>query len=117
VAGAVADDGGKDEVPVRRQSLLDYRARLHRRIVQLDGALEVRGLVDRRNKLRVAWLQMLATLIASARSIDSLLGLERRQRQGLTLAEILAERHEADQHDKHDTTSATFRGAEGDDTP
>src|SRR5262245_14540453 len=50
-------DEGDDEVPVRRRALLMYRARLHRRILQLDDALELRGLLDRRGKLRDRWLQ------------------------------------------------------------
>jgi hypothetical protein len=80
LANSLTDDGGESEVPTRRRTLHEYRARVHRRIRQLDAALEVRGLFDRRGKLRVAWLQRLEALINTAKGIDSLLGLERRQR-------------------------------------
>lgn len=91
LAGAVADDGGDTEITTRRRSLLEYRGRLHRRIIQLDSALELRGLVDRRNKLRVTWLAQLSTLIASAVRLDSLLGLDRRTRQLPSLAQLLTQ--------------------------
>ena len=80
VAAAIADDGGASEISHRRQSLHNYRARVHRRIAQLDTAIELRGLFDKRGKLRVAWLQQLQSLINTAKGIDSLLGLERRQK-------------------------------------
>lgn len=77
---SIADDGGADAITARRRSLHTYRARVHRRIAQLDGAIELRGLFDKRGKLRVAWLQQLQGLIRTAQGIDSLLGLERRQK-------------------------------------
>lgn len=86
--GAVADDGGPSEVPTRRRSLLEYRGRIHRRIGQLDAAIELRGLFDKRGKLRAAWLQRLEGLITTAKALDSLLGLERKPKH-LTLAELL----------------------------
>jgi len=79
-SASIADDGGETEIGVRRQAHHGYRARIHRRIVQLDAALELRGLFDKRGKLRVAWLQQLQALINTAKGIDSLLGLERRSR-------------------------------------
>jgi hypothetical protein len=78
---ALVDEGDPALVSTRRRALLAYRARLHRRIAQLDAALEMRGLVDRRGKLRAVWLQRLEGLIGAARAIDSLLGLERRPKQ------------------------------------
>src|SRR5262245_37913512 len=36
MANVAADEGGLDEIPARRRSLLEYRGRLHRRILQLD---------------------------------------------------------------------------------
>jgi hypothetical protein len=77
---SIADDGGADVITARRHSLHAYRARVHRRIAQLDGAIELRGLFDKRGKLRVAWLNQLQGLIRTAQGIDSLLGLERRQK-------------------------------------
>ena len=77
-AASITDDGGASEVPARRRSLHEYRARLHRLVLQLDAAIELRGLFDKRGKLRVAWLQQLQSLINTAKGIDSLLGLERR---------------------------------------
>ncbi len=78
VDGCLVDEGDESDVSTRKRALLEYRARLHRRIVQLDAAIEVRGLLDRRGKLRVAWLQQLQSLITAAKGIDSLLGLQRR---------------------------------------
>lgn len=86
---AIADDGGESEISARRKTLLEYRARVHRRISQIDDALELHGLVDRRGKLRVTWLSQLASLIATAKSLDGLLGLQRRDRQVPTLADYL----------------------------
>jgi hypothetical protein len=77
MTSAVSDEGGDAEISTRRRALLTYRARLHRRIGQLDGALELHGLIDRRGRLRVAWLQQLAQLIGAARALDGLLGLSR----------------------------------------
>lgn len=81
VEGALVDEGDASEVSTRRRSQIEYRARLHRRIVQLDAALEQRGLFDKKGKLRVQWLQRLAGLIDTAKAIDSLLGLTRRPKK------------------------------------
>jgi hypothetical protein len=88
MSASITDDGGASEVPARRRSLHEYRARIHRRVLQLDAAIEMRGLFDKRGKLRVAWLQQLQSLINTAKGIDSLLGLERRQK---TIANMSAE--------------------------
>lgn len=77
-AACLVDEGDSDDVPTRRRSLIEYRARLHRRVLQLDDALELHGLRDRRGRLRVGWLSKLESLIAAAVRIDNLLGLERR---------------------------------------
>lgn len=79
MTGCLVDEADPD-VPTRRKALLTYRARLHRRIVQLDAALELRGLVDRRGRLRANWLQRLEGLISVARSLDAQLGLDRQAR-------------------------------------
>ena len=81
IAGCLGDEGDERDVPTRRRALLNYRARLHRRIIQLDAAIELQGLFSRDGKLRVAWLQRLEGLIYAARGIDSLLGLARRQKR------------------------------------
>jgi hypothetical protein len=91
IAGSISDDGGDDNIPTRRRADLEYRARLHRRIVQLDNAFEAKGLFDGRHKLRVGWLQRLEGLIATAARLDGMLGLERRQRRVPTLAEVLSD--------------------------
>ncbi|MEO8520043.1 MAG: hypothetical protein ABI603_01695 [Acidobacteriota bacterium] len=89
--GSITDDGGLENVGRRRQALHEYRARVHRRVAQLDAALEVRGLFDQRGKLRVAWLQQLQQLVNCAKGIDSLLGLERRARDvSVGLADYIA---------------------------
>src|SRR5262249_48358958 len=91
MANVAADEGDPDEIPTPPQGLLEYRGRIHRRIVQLDTALELRGLIDKRGKLRVAWLQQLSSLISTAKSLDQLLGLERRPKKVQSLDEIFAE--------------------------
>jgi hypothetical protein len=81
LAGALVDEGERPEdVPVRRRSLLEYRALLHRKIAQLDQAFREQGLFDRRQRLRCAWLSQLNALVGRAESLDRLLGLARRQR-------------------------------------
>ena len=83
VNGAIVDEGvvNESEIPARRRSHLVYRGRVHRRILQVDEALERFGLFDRRGKLRVAWISKLESLIATAIRIDNLLGLDRRPRR------------------------------------
>lgn len=80
VAGSLVDEGDFDDLTTRHKALLSYRARLHRRILQLDAALEARGILDRRQKLRTTWLSTLSALIERCRQIDLVLGLERRQK-------------------------------------
>lgn len=75
---SVTDDGGLSEIPARRLSQHEYRALVHRKICQLNDALEARGLCDKRGKLRVAWLQRLEAMLTLATRIDSTLGLQRR---------------------------------------
>ena len=78
-AACLVDEGDiAANVPVRRRSLLTYRARLHRRFLQIDDAIELRGLIDRRGRLRVVWLTKLESLIGAAVRVDTLLGLQRR---------------------------------------
>jgi hypothetical protein len=89
LAGCLVDEADAGDVPRRRLALLQYRARLHRRIIQIDSMLELKGLTDRRGKLRTAWIQMLSTLIEKARGLDVTLGLERKQKKVETLAEYL----------------------------
>ena len=59
--------------------------------MQLDAALEAKGLGDRKGKLRTGWLQRLEDLINVAKGLDSMLGLERRQKRVQSLAEVMAE--------------------------
>jgi hypothetical protein len=59
----------------RERSQLEYRSMLHRRIHQLQDAIDHFGLFDRRGKLRALWLSMLKNFIAEARALDALLGL------------------------------------------
>jgi hypothetical protein len=92
VRGCLIDEADPEDVPTRRMALIEYRARLHRRILQLDAALELRGLLDRRQKLRTQWLQQLGTLIEKARALDITLGLERRQRNVTESPQQWAER-------------------------
>lgn len=90
VRDCLSDEGSEaGDIPRRRRALLEYRARLHRRILQVDAALEVHGLFDRRGKLRAGWLQRLEGLIGSAKGLDVLLGLERRQKRIPSIGEVL----------------------------
>lgn len=89
-AGCVVDEGcAEADIPTRRRALLHDRARVERRIRQIDDALEIRGLIDRRGRLRVSWLQRLEGLIATAIRLDTLLGLERRAKRTQSLADVL----------------------------
>ncbi len=81
VAGCLSDEGDASDVSTRRRALLEYRARLHRRVLQLDAAIEVRGLFDKKGKLRAVWLQRLEGLIDKCKALDNLLGLARRQKR------------------------------------
>lgn len=110
---SIADDGGESEVPTRRRSLHEYRARLHRRILALDAALEQRGMLDRRGKLRVAWLQQLASLIDRARALDVTLGLARRAKRVPTLDDYLADVADEAGQEATDGAIAEFADAEG----
>ena len=89
---AVQDDGGLENIPARRKSLLEYRAELHRRVLQLSHALDKSGIRDGSGKLRVNWLVMLKGLIAECRALDTTLGLSRRERDVDTLDGFLARR-------------------------
>lgn len=96
VSGCLTDEGDESDVSTRRRALLQYRARLHRRIVQLDAAIETQGLFSRDGKLRVAWLQRLEGLITTAKALDSMLGLARRSKRVPTLSEYLDRRAASD---------------------
>jgi hypothetical protein len=89
VQGSLADEGGAAEVSVRRLAQINYRARLHRRILQIDAAIELHGLFDKRGKLRVAWLSTFLSFVNTAKSQDQMLGLERRPKRVQSLAEVL----------------------------
>ena len=93
VAVALVDEGDVAQIPARRLALIEYRARLHRRIVQLDAVLEQRGLTDSSGKLRVAWLQQLQSLMNAAKGIDALLGLQKRPKKVTSLQEHVSERY------------------------
>ena len=81
VSGCLVDEDDANDVPTRRRALLEYRARVHRRIVLLDAAIERRGLFDGRGQLRALWLQRLEGLINVAARLDAQLGLARRQKR------------------------------------
>ena len=89
VANAMVDEGDLTQVPTRRLALIEYRARLHRRILQLDAAIELHGLFDKRGRLRVAWLSQLQSLIGAAKGIDSLLGLQKRTKRVPSAHELI----------------------------
>jgi hypothetical protein len=84
LARAIGDEGEDSTIPARRMSLIVYRARIHQRILQIDAALERRGIVDRHGNLRERWLQRFESLVNTAKVIDSTLGLETGSRAGDT---------------------------------
>lgn len=92
------------EIPRRRRGQLEYRALLHRRVLQVGHALDVHGLFDRRGKLRAAWLSQLANLISASLSIDRLLGLARHERAPESLTEYLE--RVADEHERAEPADA-----------
>ena len=76
------DEGvGEVDIPPRRRALLGYRASVHKNILKMSFALDEKGLVDRKGKLRTSWLQMLMSLMDRAVRLDGLLGLERTPKQ------------------------------------
>lgn len=86
-AQAIADMGGEPSVSVRARLLIETRFRLQRRLEQIDAALEVKGVMDGKGKLRAAWLQRLEGMAAAIRAIDAQLGLKRQAKRVGTLAE------------------------------
>lgn len=90
----LVDEGDEGDVPARRRALLAYRARVHRRVLQLDESIELRGLEDRKGRLRVSWLSKLESLINTAVRLDNLLGLERKARRVPSLQEVIARSRE-----------------------
>jgi len=80
-AESISDAGGVSETGVRERSTHHNRAIIQRSIHLLAAALETKGLFDKRGKLRIAWLQRLEGLVNTARQLDQLLGLERRQKR------------------------------------
>lgn len=86
---SIADMGGPENVSTRARLLIENRLRLQRRIEQVDAALEVKGVMDGKGKLRAAWLQRLEGLIATAKAIDAQLGLQRQPKRMGTLDEHL----------------------------
>lgn len=95
LAGSLVDDGDPRDVPTRRRSQHEYRARLHRRILQIDSALDALGIFDKRGKLRVAWLGKLEGLIGMALRLDASLGLARRARPVPNIGDYLAAKRDA----------------------
>jgi hypothetical protein len=94
-AAQLVDEGEDEaEITARRRKLIVYRSRIiDKNILKLAMALEERGLVDKRGKLRTTWLAHLESLVNTAVRIDNLLGLERRARR---LEEALRQAGEAD---------------------
>jgi hypothetical protein len=118
--GACAVDEGGDlaQVPARRRALLEYRARVHRRIVQLDAALELKGMIDGHGKLRSAWLTRLEGLIGIAISLDRLLGFARHEKQVETIDEWkarIAREHDDPDPDTDSTNDNNSHNDGGDD--
>jgi hypothetical protein len=116
VAGCVVDEGGDPaQIPTRRRALLDYRARIHRRVLQIDRALEMNGIYERggrKRRLRDTWLRRFESLISTAVRIDQVLGLERKAKDvsNMSAAEYSAtidghahERRAPEPEPQHDT--------------
>ncbi len=67
-ADQLIDEGEAEaDIHSRRRRLITYRSRiLDKNILKLAVALEERGIVDKRGKLRVAWISKLESLISVA---------------------------------------------------
>lgn len=93
VAGCLADEGVPPaEVSTRRRSLFEDLARLRRRIMQLDSAIESRGMFDGHGRLRATWLERLTTMVKQAAALDAQLGQARRSTAIPTLADFIGAR-------------------------
>ncbi len=75
---SLRDDGGPEDMPVRRASRHQYRAVLHEAIVRVVDALDTGGVVDNEGRLRRSWISSLESLIREARALDETLGLDPR---------------------------------------
>jgi hypothetical protein len=80
VGESIADVGGVSEVGIRERSQHTNRALNQRSINILAAAIETKGIFDKHGKLRVVWLQRLEGLVNTAKQLDALLGLARRQK-------------------------------------
>ena len=87
VDGCMSDEGGPEAaISTRRKSLLDGPRRIHRRILQLDTAIEVHGLFTKQGKLRANWIAKLTQMVVVAASLDMKLGLDRKARDVSSLS-------------------------------
>ena len=77
---SISDDGGAENIIRRRQQTLENRARVQRRIRQIDYALDRFGAFDTKGRLRQQWINQLIALVNTATRIDIALGFERRAR-------------------------------------
>ena len=93
LAATLVDEGGADNVPVRKRLLLENRMRLQRRFAQADNLLELRGVTDAKGRLRLAHLQRLEGLAAAIIAHDRLLGLARKPRDVDTLEAYIAQKY------------------------
>jgi hypothetical protein len=90
VAGCLADEGVPPaEVSTRRRAMFEDLARLRRRIMQLDTAIESRGMFDGHGRLRATWLERLTTMVKQAAAIDAQLGLQARSKQPASLEDYV----------------------------
>jgi hypothetical protein len=88
-ARSLADAGGAEAMSARERSQHGYRGIVHQDIQELHYALRKFGLFDGRGRPRLSWLTKLESLMATARAIDSALGLERRSAAAPTLSDYV----------------------------
>jgi hypothetical protein len=74
---SLADEGGAENVIRRRAQTLENRARVQRRIRQIDFALDRFGVFDGKGRLRQQWIDKLISLVGIATRIDIALGFAR----------------------------------------
>lgn len=105
-AAQITDEGeAEGDIQSRRRELIRYRARIiHKNVLKLASALEERGLVDKRGKLRVAWLSKLESLINTAIRVDSLLGLDRHPKE-ISLQDYINGQRTLEQDHEHQDTA------------
>ena len=88
---SISDDGGHSEIATRRLSLHRYRSEVHGLVLATGAAIKRHGLEDRHGRIRLPWVKQYESLVRTAMQIDQVLGLDRRQRDALSIHDYMAQ--------------------------